>query len=311
MKKSKYMVIYEWLSDQIRDKKFQPGDRIPNETEIASMFNVHRMTVRQAINKLVGDHIIVRIRNKGTFLLSERSPVLTRTLDNVPTYHEDIVRAGLTPGYKTLETRVMTGDSFIASQLGLAETDGVIYAHRLIYASDVPIAIEKAYIPEGMFPGLHTMNLRTKSLITKQRGVALIELMIAMVILAIGLLGAVGLQARSLAAISGAGARVDATIAAERLIGLMWADQANLPAYAWNSTGGTAAPAVIGNWMAQTQAMLPNATAAIVVTPPVAPSTASLVSVTITWQRRTGASTDKNADQVNSHTIVATVAPTT
>ncbi|MCX7142956.1 MAG: prepilin-type N-terminal cleavage/methylation domain-containing protein [Proteobacteria bacterium] len=146
---------------------------------------------------------------------------------------------------------------------------------------------------------------------TKQHGVALIELMIAMVILAIGLLGAVGLQARSLSAISGAGARVDATIAAERLIGLMWADQANLPAYAWDSTGGAGAPAVIGNWMADTQAMLPNATAVITVTPPVAPSSASLVSITITWQRRTGVATDKNADQVNSHTIVATVAPTT
>ncbi len=161
MKKSKYMVIYEWLSDQIREKKLQPGDRIPNEIEIASMFNVHRMTVRQAINKLVGDHIIVRKRNKGTFLLSERSPVLTRTLDNVPTYHDDIVRAGLEPGYKTLETRIMNGDAFVASQLGLIDTDAIIYVQRLIYASGVPIAIEKAYIPERMFPGMHTMDLNS------------------------------------------------------------------------------------------------------------------------------------------------------
>ena len=153
------------------------------------------------------------------------------------------------------------------------------------------------------------MNLRTKSLKTKQDGVALIELMIAMVILAIGLLGAVGLQARSLGAISGAGARVDATIAAERLIGLMWADQANLAAYAWDSTGGGGAPAVIGNWMADTQAVLPNATAVITVTP-VPASTATQVSITITWQRRTGVATDKKADQVNSHNIVATLAPT-
>jgi type IV pilus assembly protein PilV len=145
---------------------------------------------------------------------------------------------------------------------------------------------------------------------TPQNGVALIELMIAMVILAIGLLGAVGLQARSLSALSNAGARVDATIAAEKLIGLMWTDQANLAAYNWDSTGGTTAPVVIGNWMADTQAMLPNATAVIAVTP-IAGSTASQVSITITWQRRVGTSGDKNADQVNSHTIVATVAPTT
>ena len=149
------------------------------------------------------------------------------------------------------------------------------------------------------------MNLKTR-----QNGVALIELMIAMVILAIGLLGAVGLQARSLGAISGAGARVDATIAAERLIGIMWSDQANLAAYGWNSGGGVAVPAVLGTWMVDTQAVLPNATAVITVTP-VAGSTANQVSITITWQRRTGTGGDKKADQVNSHTIMATVAPTT
>jgi type IV pilus assembly protein PilV len=148
------------------------------------------------------------------------------------------------------------------------------------------------------------MNARTR-----QNGVALIELMIAMVILAIGLLGAVGLQARSLSALSNASARVDATIAAEKLIGLMWTDQANLATYVWNSTGGSPAPAVLGNWMTETQALLPNATAAIAVTP-IAGSSASQVSITITWQRRAGVASDKNADQVNSHTIVATVAPT-
>jgi type IV pilus assembly protein PilV len=152
---------------------------------------------------------------------------------------------------------------------------------------------------------MFAMNARTR-----QNGVALIELMIAMVILAIGLLGAVGLQARSLSALSNASARVDATIAAEKLIGLMWTDQANLATYVWNSTGGSAAPAVIGNWMTETRALLPNATAVIIVTPPTAPSTASQVSITITWQRRAGVASDKNADQVNSHTIVATVAPT-
>jgi type IV pilus assembly protein PilV len=141
---------------------------------------------------------------------------------------------------------------------------------------------------------------------TRQGGVALIEVMIAVVILAIGVLGAVGLQANSLAALSNAGARVDATLAAEKVIGLMTTDQANLASYVWDSTGGSGAPAVLGNWMTETQAALPNATAVITVTPIVG-STASQVSVTITWQRRTGV----NADPVNSHTIVATVAPTT
>lgn len=137
---------------------------------------------------------------------------------------------------------------------------------------------------------------------TRQRGMALIEVMVAVVILAVGVLGAVGLQAKALSALANAGARADAAIAAEKLVGLMWTDQANLASYVWDSTGGTTAPAGVASWMTETQALLPNATAAITVTP-IAGSTANQVGITITWKRRSG-------DNVNTHAIVAILAPT-
>lgn len=136
----------------------------------------------------------------------------------------------------------------------------------------------------------------------RQNGVALLEAMIAVVILAFGVLGAVGLQARATAAMSNAGARADAAIAAEKLVGLMWTDQANLANYAYAGTGG-GAPAAIANWVQETQALLPNATFNIAVTAPVAPSTASRVTVSIGWTRRSG-------EGANVHTITATLAPT-
>ena len=49
-----------------------------------------------------------------------------------------------------------------------------------------------------------------------QRGVALLEALIATVILAIGLLGAIGMQARAYTALSEAGLRGEATIFADR-----------------------------------------------------------------------------------------------
>jgi type IV pilus assembly protein PilV len=151
------------------------------------------------------------------------------------------------------------------------------------------------------------MNVRTR-----QGGVALIEVMIAVVILAIGVLGAVGLQAKSLAALSDAGARVDAALAAEKVIGLMATDQANLASYIWDSHGGGGAPAVLAPWWLELAGdatltppvvgLLPTATA-VIAKAQVAGSTATQVTVVITWQRRSG-------DPVNTHTIVATVAPT-
>jgi type II secretory pathway component PulJ len=65
----------------------------------------------------------------------------------------------------------------------------------------------------------------------RQGGIALLEAMLAIVILGIGLLGTVGLQARAYSALSDAGARAEATLAAEKLIGIINADVPNIAQY--------------------------------------------------------------------------------
>ncbi|MBI4806044.1 MAG: GntR family transcriptional regulator [Desulfovibrio sp.] len=159
--KSKYMAIYEWLSEQITSKAFRPGDKIPNESELSTMFGVHRMTVRQAIDKLVSDHMLVRKRGKGTYLLSEKRPVLTRSLETISTYHDDIAKAGLVPRYKTLEAKTIPADETVAAHLKVAVGSEVISLYRLMLASDVPLVLEHCFLPAELFPDLLTLSLDT------------------------------------------------------------------------------------------------------------------------------------------------------
>ena len=67
---------------------------------------------------------------------------------------------------------------------------------------------------------------------TGQRGVALLEALIAILILAIGLIGTLGLQVNSQAALAEASMRAEATIAANELIGVMNNDLDHLSDYA-------------------------------------------------------------------------------
>jgi len=157
--KAKYLIIYEWLSEQIVKKKFLVGDKIPNESELATMFGVHRMTVRQAIDRLVDDHFLVRKRGKGTFLLSVQRPVLTRTLETISSYHDDIVKAGLLPRYKKLEGKIIPADVTLAAQLGLAVGANVVLLRRLMLANDVPLVLENSYLPAELFPGILGLSL--------------------------------------------------------------------------------------------------------------------------------------------------------
>ena len=131
----------------------------------------------------------------------------------------------------------------------------------------------------------------------RQGGVALLEALIAAVLLAIGLLGTIGLQARAYSALSEASMRAEATIAAERLLGVMMTDSERLSDYALASNGS---PGVrLAPWYAATRKSIPGAKVTVTVANGSGGSAAT-VTVAISWQRKAGEAT-------NTHTVRATI----
>ncbi len=131
---------------------------------------------------------------------------------------------------------------------------------------------------------MHAMNT-----IAGQRGVMLLEALIAMLLFSLGILAVVGLQAQSIAQVGQAKYRADAAFLADQLIGQMWSNRANVPAYAYPATG--APPAVLATWVNQVAAALPGANAfpprvTVAATPYAGPPayTAYTVTVSVFWQ---------------------------
>jgi GntR family transcriptional regulator len=60
------------LREQILTASLEPGDSIPPESQLAQQFNVSRMTVRQALSRLVFEGLIVRHRGRGSFVADPR-----------------------------------------------------------------------------------------------------------------------------------------------------------------------------------------------------------------------------------------------
>lgn len=56
------------------EEKFLPGDRIPNEYELAKELDVSRTTIREAIKILVSKQILEIKRGRGTYVLSKKEP---------------------------------------------------------------------------------------------------------------------------------------------------------------------------------------------------------------------------------------------
>lgn len=135
----------------------------------------------------------------------------------------------------------------------------------------------------------------------RQGGVALLEALIAILLLAIGLLGTIGLQARAYSALSEAGMRAEATLATEKLLGVMGNDQANIEQYALKA--GAKPGAQLEAWHKETVALIPGAAVEIKVAP-AATVTGFEVDMTIRWTRKAG-------EKENVHHVVSYIASAT
>jgi len=127
------------------------------------------------------------------------------------------------------------------------------------------------------------------------KGFSLIEVLVAMTIFSVGMLGLLGMYARSVSGYSDSKYRTDAAMLADGLISDIWVNRANMASYAYN---GGAATAAVNLWLNDVKATLPNGNATIAVG-----GNPVQVQVTITWQPPDAAA----AGQTHSHVEVATI----
>ena len=113
-----YIQIEEMIKQQIADGKYRQGEMIPSEREFAEMYQVSRMTVRQAITNLVGIGQLYREKGKGTFVATEK---LEQSLNSLTSFTEDMLARGLVPSSEVLSFDVLIPPKEIMKERQLTE----------------------------------------------------------------------------------------------------------------------------------------------------------------------------------------------
>jgi GntR family transcriptional repressor for pyruvate dehydrogenase complex len=96
---SRTTVAAEQIIQLIREKKLQPGDRLPNEQELAALLNVGRSTLREAIRRLATRNILAVRQGSGTYVSDQmgvpEDPLGLTFIEKGPKLAKDLIELRL------------------------------------------------------------------------------------------------------------------------------------------------------------------------------------------------------------------------
>lgn len=138
-----YHQLLEVFNHFLADRAWKIGDRIPTEAELARIYGVSKITVKQALSILVQEGKIERLSGKGTFVTHPR---YDHTLPISPGFSE-YFPIGNKIKIEVLEWKKVLPSSNVQHHLGSRPHEKVFLLRRLIFSDEVPIAFQSVFYP--------------------------------------------------------------------------------------------------------------------------------------------------------------------
>lgn len=161
-----YYQIQQTLMEKIRSGQLIEGDPLASEEELARLYQVSRMTARQALHGLKSSGYAVSRKGRGTFVTR---PKMEKNIMHLEGFTEDMKQRGMVPSTQMLEQVVIGAPEDIAEKLRLKEGDPILKLRRLRFADGTPMAIEESKVPLRFYPGIERYDFEKNSLYTVLR----------------------------------------------------------------------------------------------------------------------------------------------
>ncbi|POT54623.1 GntR family transcriptional regulator [Citrobacter amalonaticus] len=144
-----YIRIQDKIREGIADGVWKPGERLPSENELANQFSTTRATVVHAMQGLLSDGLIDRIRGKGTFV--KASPIVTQVrTQELGFFEKDLEGSNLTVEYRLLEFAPAPLTPALRKNLQLGEKAKIYRLMRLRIVNGKPLALEIRYLEASL-----------------------------------------------------------------------------------------------------------------------------------------------------------------
>lgn len=168
-----YYQLKEIFIEQISNGEWKVGKTIPNEIFLTQKYGVSRGPVRQALDILVRDGLLVRKQGKGTQVLP---PKKASNLNDFYSFTRLIQNRGMKPSIKLLAFDTILAEGSIGKALEIASDSPCFMIRRLRLADQQPLILEKVYIPVSVCSDLTSKEVIVRPLfeiLTEKYGLVL------------------------------------------------------------------------------------------------------------------------------------------
>lgn len=148
----KYLNIADSIKIKILSNIYKPGDLLPSENSLCEEYAVSRMTIRKAIEVLIGEGYLMSSPGKGTYV---REYSLNKF--EVGFQIDEIIRGGYSHA-KLIHAKIMAPTIELVYHLQVAPKTKIVCIRSMLFQGERPVALDEKYIP--YFPG---MNIKEDS----------------------------------------------------------------------------------------------------------------------------------------------------
>jgi GntR family histidine utilization transcriptional repressor len=160
MKPAKFIIIKQYIYQQIESGQWSQHSKVPSENELAMQFNVSRMTARRALQELTEQGTLVRSQGAGTFVASFKSQSSMLEIKNIA---DEVQGRNHQYSAKQLSVKTLKAHDEVAIQLNVIENTEVYYSEVLHFETlqsgeQFPIQLEQRYVNPILVPNYLIQN---------------------------------------------------------------------------------------------------------------------------------------------------------
>ncbi len=168
---ARWAQIAATLRDDIATGRFAPGARLPNESQLAARFEVHRHTLRQAVRQLVHEGHLRVVQGRGTYV---RELVLDYALKRRTRLTENLAEAGERAQRQLLAHQCVAAGEWAAPlRLAAREKIEVLYTRAAVRGR--PIGLSTTVYPSARLRGIAEAFAATGSITAALRRLGVVD----------------------------------------------------------------------------------------------------------------------------------------